>query len=234
MAKSFIRRKIETPNPVHVGAKFGRLVVISDGWERVNAEGRHLETLVRVQCDCGAQKFMRPRSLLRPGVKSCGCAQREIAAAIGRASRKHGDAGQGGGRGRAPEYGVYRTMLSRCYNPNVSKFYDYGGRGIFVAERWRGDGGYERFLADMGRRPDGCSLERIDNNGPYSSDNCRWATLTEQCNNRRSNRMIEHRGRRQTLTEWAKETGIGYGTLRTRIDELRWPVEKALETSERA
>jgi hypothetical protein len=229
MAKSFIRRKIEIPNPVPVGAKFDRLLVISEGWERVSAAGRHLETLVQVRCDCGAEKFMRPRSLLRPGVKSCGCAQREIAAAIGRASAKHGDAGSGAGRGRAPEYGVYRTMLSRCYNPNVSKFYDYGGRGISVAECWRGDGGYERFLSDMGRRPVDCSLERIDNDGPYSPDNCRWATMTEQCNNRRSNRIIEYDGRSQTLQQWSRELGIGYGTLHSRF-ELGWSIDKALQT----
>lgn len=225
MAKPIIRRKIETPNPVHIGAQFCRLLVIEDGWEQVSSKGWRSD-MVKVRCDCGTEKFVRPHALISGHTVSCGCLQKERARALCKNRIKHGDAGSR----PAPEYRVYRTMLSRCYNPNVAKFDRYGGRGIFVADCWRGDGGYEQFIRDMGRRPMGCSVERIDNNGPYSPDNCRWATMSDQCNNRRSNRIIVHRGRAQTLQQWSREMGINYGTLLTRIDELAWPVEKALET----
>lgn len=228
MAKPLIRRKAIIPNPVHVGARFTRLLVIEDGWEEVSLRGWRAD-VVKVRCDCGVEKFVRPSALKRGTTVSCGCLAREKAAETCKARIKHGDGGVG--RNRAPEYGVYRTMLSRCCNPNVSKYADYGGRGIEVCERWCGEGGYERFLADMGRRPaGGYSLERENNDGPYAPDNCRWSTAREQCNNRRSNRVIEHRGRKLTLAEWARETGIAYGTLQTRIDELGWPVAKALGT----
>ena len=225
MTGSFIRKKVIVPNPVQVGAKFGRLLVISDGWEQVSPKGTCYD-MVEVQCDCGTKKFIRPRSLWPRGIQSCGCLQREKAAALGSVvNLKHGHSG----RNRAPEYGVYSTMLSRCYNPNTSKYADYGGRGITVCDRWRGDGGYQRFIADMGRRPKGASIERQDTNGPYSPENCRWATATEQANNRRSNRFIQFEGRRQTLMQWAKEVGINYGTLFDRF-ERGWSTERALFT----
>lgn len=225
MAGAIIRRKVKIISPVQVGAKFGRLLVLSDGWEQVSPSGACYD-MVEVQCDCGAKKFIRPRSLWPRGIKSCGCLQKEAAAALGlRINLKHGHAG----RARTLEYGVYSTMLSRCYNPNTSKYADYGGRGIFVCDRWRGEGGYSRFIQDMGRRPVGGSIERKDANGPYSPGNCRWATATEQANNRRSNRVLELNGRRQTLTQWAREAGIKRGTVSDRIDR-GWPVEKALFT----
>jgi hypothetical protein len=224
MAAAYIRKKIVPENPVKVGARFSRLTVISDGWERVSASG-HCSDMVQVQCDCGTVKFIRPRSLWPRGVQSCGCLQKEVASALGSVvNLKHGHSKKDN---PVPEYRVYATMLSRCYNPNSSKFATYGGRGISVCDRWRGDGGYERFIADMGRRPDGGSLDRIDPNGHYEPANCRWASMIEQQNNRRSNVFLEMDGRRQTLTQWAREYGINAGTLRTRL-ETGMPLGQAL------
>lgn len=225
MAKPYIRRKVEKPNPVQVGMRFSRLLVISDGWEQVGVTGL-CSDMVEVRCDCGTAKFVRPSSLARGHVQSCGCLQKEVAAATTRARSTHGDSGQQ----RAPEYGVYRTMLSRCDNPNVSKFAYYGGRGITVCDRWRGEGGYQRFLEDMGRRPKGASIERADVDGPYAPENCHWATATEQANNRRSNRLIAYIGRTQTLTQWANEFGLSPSLVSDRLSR-GWSVDKALNTA---
>lgn len=223
MAKSFIRRKVEKPNPVQVGAKFGRLTVLSLGWEQVTASGA-CHNMAEVQCECGKRKFIRPRSLWPRGIKSCGCLQREMAAEIGSAANlKHGHAG----RNRTPEYGVHSTMISRCHNPKSDKYADYGGRGIVVCDRWKGEGGYERFIQDMGRRKPGQSIERINGDGPYEPSNCRWADATEQANNRRSNRFIVFNGRRQTISQWAREVGLCRATLNDRL-ERGWDIERAL------
>ena len=134
-------------------------------------------------------------------------------------ARKHGGAG-------TPEYGAWKNMRGRCNNPEHATYPYYGARGIAVCDRWNDS--FENFLADMGRRPGpGYSLERIDNDGPYSPENCRWATRREQYRNRRPNRFLTFNGKTQCLTDWAAEIGCSAETLRGRL-KSGMSVEEAL------
>lgn len=225
MAKSVIRRKIYPENPVKVGARFCRLTVVEDGWEQVSPTG-YKNDMVKVRCDCGGEKFVRPRSLTSGKTMSCGCLAKERATELCLSRVKHGYARVAPSDDRRV-YRAYHGMLNRCYNPNAGKYDDYGGRGIYVCDSWRGEGGFERFISDMGPKPKGCSIERIDNDGPYSADNCRWATTREQCNNRRSNVVLSYGGKTQTLTQWCTELGMKFSTVYDRL-KRGWPVERAL------
>lgn len=120
-------------------------------------------------------------------------------------------------------------MMTRCHNPNATNFHRYGGRGIKVCARWSV---FEHFLADMGERPVGKTLDRIDNDGNYEPENCRWATAEEQMNNCSINSHIDFAGRRQTVSQWAREIGICERALRYRIN-AGWPLERALGGRER-
>lgn len=117
------------------------------------------------------------------------------------------------------------AMRQRCGNPKHPAYPRYAGRGIAVCGRWLESFG--NFLADMGVRPDGTSLDRIDNDGPYSPENCRWATRVEQSRNTRTNRVIAFRGVRKTLKEWAVKQGINRVTLSRRLD-AEWSIEDAI------
>ena len=102
---------------------------------------------------------------------------------------------------------VWRGMHNRCYNINQKSFAHYGGRGIFVDPRWHRKAGFEAFVADMGERPEGASIDRIDNEGPYSPENCRWATQMEQAKNKRNNRWLTANGVTKHMTEWSRDLG---------------------------
>lgn len=114
-------------------------------------------------------------------------------------------------------YRAWKAMHNRCYDQNVKSFKDYGARGIYVADCWHGRKGFHQFLADMGERPEGSTLDRIDNDGPYSPENCRWATREEQASNKRSNRWIEAKGERLTISQWAKRLGCTAHNIHLRI-----------------
>jgi hypothetical protein len=115
-------------------------------------------------------------------------------------------------------------MRSRCLNPSDQNFANYGGRGITVCERWRS---FEAFLADMGERPPGHSVERKDNDGPYSPENCVWATRVEQANNSRRNLRVAFQGETLTATQWARRFGLRPQVVRWRLHR-GWPIERAL------
>lgn len=112
---------------------------------------------------------------------------------------------------------VWRAMHNRCYNTKQNAYQNYGGRGIYVVDRWHGKDGFLNFLMDMGFPHDGMSIERIDNDGPYSPDNCRWATKLEQAKNKRNNRWIEVNGVRKHLAEWARHLGCQPAAITSRI-----------------
>lgn len=133
---------------------------------------------------------------------------------------KHGQAG------KTPEYKAWKAIRQRCGNPNNHAYSDYGGRGITVCERWKDS--FENFFEDMGKRPSGMSLERIDNNKGYYKENCRWATRKEQCNNRRSSRFLTYNGKTQTMSRWAEEMAIKVQTIHRRL-ALGWTVNEALK-----
>jgi hypothetical protein len=108
-------------------------------------------------------------------------------------------------------------MLNRCYNQNQKSYKDYGGRGIYVCDRWLGKDGFKNFLTDLGERPENATLDRANNSGPYSKDNCRWATRDEQANNKRNNHWITASGKTQTMAQWAKELGCNPSNIIYRL-----------------
>lgn len=205
--------------PIKAGDQFGKLTALDAGTLVQGSRQRH--RMINVRCECGVEKQVRAAALNSGITKSCGCGI-GIQAALN--AKKYTSTH---GMSSTPIYGVYRTMLSRCYNPNVERYPIYGGRGIKVCDRWRGEGGFENFLADMGERPDGHSIERLNSDGDYSPSNCIWADARRQANNTRRNRMIAHNGQNLTLAQWERRTGIPRANIAFRL-KSGWSVEKAL------
>ena len=129
---------------------------------------------------------------------------------------------------KARLYRIWTNIKSRCTNPNVTAFKDYGGRGITVCDAWLDDFAAFRDWAEANGYSDELTLERIDNDEGYAPGNCRWATQSEQNNNSRRNRILEHDGTRHTIAEWSRITGLSRDTIRLRIDRRGWSVSDAL------
>lgn len=126
----------------------------------------------------------------------------------------------------SPTYHSFTAMRERCRNPKNRKYHLYGGRGISVCERWSK---FENFLVDMGIRPAGTTLDRIDTNGNYEPGNCRWATPKQQGRNRNGTHLLKHNGISMTVTEWAEKVGVNPITLFGRIRN-GWTTAAAIET----
>jgi hypothetical protein len=168
------------------------------------------------QCDCGATITVDGTSL-RKTTKSCGCLKKANAS---RLNRSHG-------LSKTPTHRTWIHMWDRCRRPSCSAYPNYGGRGITVCERWRS---FENFLSDMKEKPSPLhSIERINNDSNYEPGNCRWATRSEQDLNKRTNRLLEWRGKTQPIAAWEQELGISRSALRMRLRN-GWTVERALST----
>lgn len=204
-----------------IGSKFGRWTILSNA-----GRNKRYQQLVNCICECGTRRTVVEDHLKSGRSTSCNCFRIERST---KAKFKHGEF-LGNPKG-SPEYHSWAGLKDRCGNPRNKKWKNYGGRGIKVCRRWLES--FSNFIEDMGRKPSPAhSIDRKNNDGDYQPDNCRWATPTQQANNQTQNRRITHEGETKTLSQWAKHTGISYGTIQTRLDS-GWSIEKSLSTQPR-
>lgn len=187
------------------GREFGKLTVIKQDGR--NVQGR---VMWLCQCSCGKQCHASTGDLCSGDTQSCGC--------LKDGHPKHGMV-------YTSTYEIWCGMKKRCTDSKSKSWKNYGGRGITICEKWKT---FEGFFDDMGERPDGLSIDRIDNNKGYYKENCRWTNLLTQANNRRSNHPLTYLGKTQSLHQWAKEFNLSYSTLCARITNYKWPIEKSL------
>jgi hypothetical protein len=209
---------------VFPGMRFGRLVVTGDAPNQVFPNGRE-ERQVRCACDCGNEKVTLVANLRAGNVSSCGCFRRDHTR---EKSVKH-DAS------RTPIYNIYRHMLNRCYNPKVERYPHYGGRGITVCDDWRGDGGFERWIAYIGERPSPHhSIDRIDTNGNYEPGNVQWSLPLQQSLTKRRTHVVTIDGLEMSLRQAAALKGVLYTTAYYRYRRGQDPFATVTTTPERA
>ena len=199
------------------GKRFGRLVAIEYAGTKRTDTNRW--SMWRCKCDCGKETVVRYIHLTTGNTRSCGCLEQEnkerivkVAQATNRksASLEFYE----GNLDKHPLRLLWKSMLTRCNNPNAIAYKHYGARGITVCERWqRENNGFENFVNDMGERPDGTTLDRIDVNGDYCPENCRWATDVEQANNKTDNVFIIVGDSQITAKQFCITLGLNYWTV---------------------
>lgn len=194
-----------------IGKKNNCLTVV--GIAGKNGSGRILLDCI---CDCGNHKSVLPYQFLNGAVKSCGCI-------MGKKKKTHGYS-------KHPLYGEWAQMIRRCYNPTAHNYERYGGRGITVCDEWReSPAKFIEWAESMGGRPNGMTLDRINNDKGYSPENCRWATVKQQQQNQRSNLIIDICGEKKALAEWCRIYEIAPQTVQGRISR-GWDSVKAVTT----
>lgn len=192
-----------------VGQTFGRLTVISEA-----PSDKHGHSQWRCLCKCGTEVTVRGYSLTQGKTVSCGCFNAENA---GKLNRSHG-------RSRSRLYSTWNGIKFRCHNPSCPDYAHYGARGIEICDEWNNS--FESFhdwAISHGYKP-GLTIDRINFDGNYSPENCRWVEAKKQNQNKRNN--VTYKGK--CLAEWARILGINRWTLYSRVNKCGWPVEKAI------
>lgn len=172
------------------------------------------------KCDCGNEKDISAKELLRGTTRSCGCLRSEVAS---KSMKKHGATD-------TRLYHIWCSMKQRCENPTSEKHLrDYKKRGITICKEWHDFINFQNWALTCGY-DDALSIDRIDNNGNYCPENCRWVDNITQANNKRNNVRLTYNNKTQTIAQWAKELGMKYNALDERLRK-GWSIEKALTRS---
>lgn len=197
------------------GERFGSLVAIKTAG---SSKGR--KKLWLCKCDCGNETIISGDCLRRGGALSCGCKKGEL---ISKAKTKHGLV-------KTRLYRIWSDIKSRCYNRNEVAYKWYGARGISMCNEWLNDVAAFYTWAVKNGYHEGLTIDRIDNDGDYSPQNCRWVDMLTQCQNRRNNCYYTYNGNAHTIREWSLITGLSYRTIYTRIHKFKWDIERTLTT----
>ena len=184
--------------------------------ERVN--GR----LWKMKCSCG-ELFVAQPSDSKGVCRKCAMEKLSVE------RTKHGESPKKGKQNASKLYSVWLNMRARCYNPKNKKYKDYGGRGISICSDWDDFLQFKKWSLENGFE-ESLTIDRIDNNGNYSPENCRWINQKEQMRNTRVNHLLTYNGETKTMAEWSEITGIKYHTLKQRINKYGYSVERALTT----
>lgn len=184
---------------VVAGVRSERLITTGE------AKIKNKHSYVEVVCDCGNVKFIKFSHFKDGSTKSCGCLRSEFASSKKSIENRR-------------LYDIYYGMLSRCNNPKNIGYKNYGGRGIKVCEEWSNFKGFEKWSLNNGYT-DELSIDRRDNDGDYTPNNCRWTDKLTQANNTRSNKFIEYKGEVKTVAEWCRELGIPTARTYSRLSK---------------
>lgn len=202
------------------GKTFGQLTVLERASE---GQGSDPHVCWRCRCSCGNTIVTSGQRLRNGTVQSCGCFRKV------RMSKLSIDSNTTHGKAKTKLYKVFYGMIDRCYNPNNTRYKNYGGRGIRICPEWLDNFPAFYAWAMAHGYHEGLSIDRIDNDQGYSPQNCRWTNVEQQNRNTRSNHLITYQGKTQTVVEWAEELGIPKTTLFTRLSR-GWSVEATLNT----
>lgn len=184
-----------------IGQKFGKITILSLGEPYVRPCGKRSATLI-YSCECGKVKKACSYDITSGKITSCG--------KCNKSNLKHGYAD-------SPIYNIWKGIRKRCFSPKEKAYKNYGGRGITMCAEWLNDAGSFVDWAKMSGYKKGLTIDRIDNNGNYSPENCRWVSRTIQGNNKRNNVIVEYNGESMTLAEYCRKTGKIYGSCHYRI-----------------
>lgn len=197
-----------------VGGKYGRLTVIERAGSTV-----HKKALWRCRCDCGKEVVVIGSHLLKGNTNSCGCYK----------SDKTSERMSSHKKSKTRLYHIWKNMRQRCENPNKPDYLYYGGKGVIVSESWSEYSSFEKWALANGYA-NNLTIDRINVNGNYCPENCRWVTMTEQARNMSRNRIITYKGESHCLSEWGEMLGISAKVLGHRINTYGWSIERAFTT----
>jgi hypothetical protein len=203
-------------NKILIGGKYGRLTILSIVPEYFkNGQGRK-HFVCNCICECGNKIKTEKWHISSGHSLSCGCFSKEI---LTKRNTTHGMSG-------SQEFSSWSCMLTRCNNKKHKFYKNYGGRGIVVCERWKS---FDNFIKDMGLKPKGYDLDRINNALGYFKENCRWVSRKRNCNNKSNNHILEYCGIKKSISEWATIKGLKVATLWQRVRK-GWLIKDALNS----